>query len=213
MITQRRKPLLYGALAIFVVWVLAYSGYLVAEHYKITSEKVAAYLRSTDLKKLSAADREKALRELSRRMMALSPEDRRKARLDREWATWYHEMTEAEKGKFIEETMPSGFKQMLAAFEQLPQDKRKRAIDDALRNMRKTRDSIDTDDGASPASAGETNRMGELSPDLQKKVVQIGLKSFYSDSSAQTKAELAPVLDEMQRLMENGKLFRNRERP
>lgn len=210
MIAQRRKPLLYAVGALLLVWIVAFVGYSVASYYKVTPEKVAAFLRSTHLNQLSAEARAKALRELSRKMNTLSAEDRRKARLDGEFATWFQEMTEEEKGRFIEETMPSGFKQMLASFEQLPADKRKKAIDDSLRNMRKTREQVESQDGVPGDTGGQTNRMGELSPELQKKVVQIGLKSFYSESSAQTKAELAPVLEEMQRLMESGRLFRNR---
>jgi hypothetical protein len=211
MVAQRRKPILIAGLALALVWALASAGYLVANHFKVTPEKLASYLRSHHLNNLSAADRDKALREAARQLNSLSAEDRRKARLDREWDSWFQNMTEAEKSRFIDETMPSGFKQMLTAFEQLPEEKRKKAVDDALKNMRKTRDAADADsDVPVPKSAGP-NRMGELSPDLQKKVVQIGLKSFYSDSSAQTKAELAPVMEEIQRLMENGKLFRNHQ--
>jgi hypothetical protein len=119
-------------------------------------------------------------------------------------------MTEEEKGTFIEATMPSGFKQMLSSFEQLPEDKRKLAITRAIKDMKKARETTDNPDSTRTNSWRGTNSSAELSEELQQKVVKIGLKSFYSESSAQSKAELAPLLEEMQRTMESGALFRRR---
>lgn len=211
MSNHRRRTLIYAGGGLLGVWLLAGAGYMVAKRMQVTAAKVAAYLRETDLEKLSGEARARALRDLAAKMNALAPEERRKARQAGDWERWFAAMTEEEKGAFIEATMPNGFKQMLTSFEKLPEEKRKRAVEDSLREMRKVRDEVGNAEGGGGPLRGGTNGP-VLSEELQQKMVRIGLKSFYSDSSAQTKAELAPVLEEMQRQMERGSLFRN-QRP
>ena len=206
----RYRPLWIGAALLACAWLLAWGGYKFAQGRRVTTEKVAQYLRSVDLSQLSGDARAEALRELARKMNALSVEDRRRARFAGDWDKWFAAMTEAEKAAFLDATLPSGFKQMLTSFEQLPEDKRRRAVDDALRELKRARATIEKEEPEFILRAGRTNDPPELSEELQQRVVTLGLKSIYSDSSAQTKAELAPLLEEMQRSMESGRLFRGR---
>ncbi len=199
----RSRTILIAAISVLAVWLIAWGGYIIARNSKMTADKVRAYLEETDLRKLSGERRAKALRDLAAKINGLSAEERRKFRGGRTMNSWFEAMSEAEKGDFIEATMPSGFKQMITAFEQLPEDKRKKTVEDAMKRMREARES----DG--PRTSGmDTNQPGQLSEDLQKKVATIGLKSFYSQSSAQSKAELAPLMEEMQKSMESGRMFR-----
>ncbi|HWX20889.1 MAG TPA: hypothetical protein VN578_13400 [Candidatus Binatia bacterium] len=208
MVNPRWRPVIFTVVAVVAIWVVAIAGYALARHAKMTAEKVKAYVESVELSKLSGDTRAKAIRRLEEMLNGLSPEERQKARLERLAWSWLREMSEEEKAGFIEATMPTGFKQMLSAFEQMPDDKRRKAVDDALRRLRDIQNRL-------PGSAGDPNPPGTnagpvLSEDLQAKVRTIGLKAFYTQSSAQTKAELAPVLEELQRVMESGRPFRGR---
>ena len=206
MISQRKRAVVWAAVALVGIWILALGGFWVSDSLKVTTAKVRAYVESVDLNKLSAAARAKALQNLADKINALSLEERQQMRLDRSAYRWFDQMTEEEKGSFIEATMPTGFKQMISAFEEMPEERRRRVIGDALRNMRES-------GGRAPGGQGAmgqgTNGL-PISEELQAKVRTIGLKSFYSQSSAQTKAELAPVLEELQRAMESGRAFRGR---
>jgi hypothetical protein len=207
--THRRRPIWLAVVGLAFGWAIAIGGYVAFNNSRMTAEKLAHYLQSVDLTQLSGQVRAKALRDLARKMNALTVDERRRARLEAEWARWFEAMTEEEKGAFLDATLPSGFKQMLNSFEQLPEEKRRQAIDRAMKDLARERAEIERVEPGRTQPA-DTNRAGELSPELQQRVITLGLKSFYSESSAQTKAELAPLLEEMQHLMESGTLFRGR---
>src|SRR5260221_3867027 len=127
MLTQRWRPVFYALIGVVAIWAVALTGYTIARNSKITAEKVRAYVESNDLSKMSAAERAKALRRLADMLNALSIEERQQARTERLTRDWLAQMTDDEKAAFIEATMPTGFKQMLTAFEQLPEEKRRPA--------------------------------------------------------------------------------------
>ena len=188
-------------LAVAVIWSVALAGYFIAKNAKVTADKVRAYVAAVDLSKLTAADRAEALRKLADMLNRLPIEERREMRMGRTIGDWFVQMTEEEKAAFIEATMPTGFKQMIAAFEELPEEKRKRTVDQAMKRLREQQQQ------GAPDQSNGTNAP-PLSPELEAKVRTIGLKSFYSQSSAQTTAELAPLLEELQRSLESGRPFR-----
>jgi hypothetical protein len=199
----RKRALGIALLAIVAIWVAAVAGYFIAKNAKVTADKVRAYVTAVDLSKLSATERAEALRKLADMLNQLSLEERREMRMGRTVGDWFAQMTEEEKAEFIEATMPTGFKQMIAAFEDLPPERRQRTVDQALQRLRdqQPRNAFEESNGTNAPP---------LSPELEARVRTIGLKSFYSESSAQTKAELAPLLEELQRSMESGRAFRGR---
>ncbi|MBI3876278.1 MAG: hypothetical protein HY300_10050 [Verrucomicrobia bacterium] len=198
MINPRQKPLLYAGVAIVAIWLLAWGGYAFAKSRKITAEKVAAAVNQTDLSQLSADARRKALRKLAAMMNSLPIEERRNARMESDWDKFFATMTEEERVEFIESTLPTGVKQMLASFEELPADRRSRIVRDSIKRLQESQQHLQ--------SQGRQARP-PLSDESQKRITAIGLGAFYSQSSAQTKAEVAPLLEELQRSMESGRFM------
>ena len=199
---QRQRPVVLAMIALVLIWAVAIGGYELAKNARVTPEKLRAYVESVDFSHLSAAERAAAIKKFADMLNALSLEERRSLRLKR--MAWFDQMTEAEKSEFLEATLPTGFKQMLAAFEEMPPEKRQKVVDQAVKQMKEAGEKMAGGGQSTPSGSGGPG----LSPELQEKVTKIGLQSFYSQSSAQTKAELAPLLEEMQRMMESGRMMR-----
>ncbi|HEV2456398.1 MAG TPA: hypothetical protein VGY98_19195 [Verrucomicrobiae bacterium] len=204
---QQRRFLICAVATIVGIWVLAMAGHAYLESLKMTAEKVRAYMESVDLASLSGDARARAIKELEDKLNALSYEERQRLRLQHLVDLWFNEMTEAEKSQFVEATMPTNIKQMIGAFENLPEDKRRRLVDNTLNNLRNAEDRpARRFQNSTNAPAGGTNAP-IISPQLEAQIRSLGLKTFYSQSSAETKAELAPVLEELQHQMQNGRVI------
>ena len=209
----RQLRFLVSAVAAIVgIWVLAMAGHWYFESLKMTADKVRAYVDSVDFAQLTGDARARAIRELEDKLNALSYDERQKLRMEHFIDGWFNQMTEAEKSQFVEATMPTGFKQMINAFQQLPEDKRRRLIDSTMKNLENANDHPRMLGGTNSVPNGTNSvpngtNSAPISPELEAKIRSIGLNTFYSQSSAETKAELAPVLEELQHQMESGRVI------
>lgn len=207
MLAEHKRFLKWVAIGLATIWGIVFVGYKISASYKVTPEKIKHYVETTDLSRLTPAERARALNKLADMINSLQYEERRKVRLREDWKRLFDQMTEQEKNEFIEKTVPVGFKKMIESFEKLPEERRKKVVSDALRRLREAQEALAA---VSPEAMNQRFRTNApvLSPELENKIRMIGLRAFYNESSAQTKAELAPVLEEIQRLMERGDAFR-----
>jgi hypothetical protein len=202
---QRSRPVFIAVVLVVFIALGACAAYVYYQSVAMTPEKLGDYVRSVDLTKLSGGDRSRAIGKLAEKVNALSVEDRRRWRREGSWRSWFTEMTEEERGQFIDATLPVGFKQVINTFEDLPEATRKQSIDEAMKHLQETHQLPMNREPGQAMDAYGTNGPPPLSPQLEKKVLAIGLKTFYSESTAQTKAELAPLLEELQHQMEAGR--------
>ncbi len=203
--SRTNRTLLIAAASLVLVWLLGWAGYVIAQHYKMDADKVMGYANSIDLAKLSGEARAQALRDLEDKVNRLTIEERRKWWKEGSWRHWFDNMTENEKGQYIEATLPTGFKQMLNAFEELPDARRKSIVDDMIKKLKEDHRMQTDREPGSDASATGTNAPVILSADLENRARTIGLKTFYAESSAETKAEVAPFLEELQHDLQSGR--------
>lgn len=198
---NRRRVFGVAGVALVAIWALAWLGHALARQSRVTADTVHRYVASVDFAPLTGDARRRALEKLADQLNQLPFEERRQARLRREWEPWFTHMTEAEKEQFIQATFPVGIKQMISAFERMPEERRRRAIDESLRRLREAQ----TEDAATgrPGSA-RPDPASPISPELEQRIRTLGLKTFIAESSAQTKAEVAPLLEEIQRIVESG---------
>jgi hypothetical protein len=109
--------------------------------------------------------------------------------MNRKLDRFFRSLSPDEQTRFLDLTVPEGFKQMMEALNKMDREKRKLFVERTLKEMEKQEGQ----------EIPEEARERFLEDKNAQKIIDQGLKSFYSEASAETKMDVAPILEQMQR--------------
>ena len=176
-----------AVLLLAVVWLIAGGAIWWAQSRKPTPERLVVYVESHPIEGKSARDRAEVIEKTAKQLNGLSYDERREIRFSRKLDGFFRSLSPDEQSRFLDLTLPEGFKQMMEALNKMEAKDRKVFVERTLAQMRRDEDI--------PEEARERFRDD---PNTQK-IIDQGLKSFYSEASAETKMDVAPILEQMQR--------------
>ena len=194
MLTSRNALLLKAGTVLVVVWGLVWTGLKIARSMTPTPEKIASYVDENPLSEIDDPDeRREVIGRLADMLNQLPAEEigRLAEEGEREEdprRMFFEEMTEEEQRFFMEKRIGKAFDQMMQAFNEMDREERKRIVERTLRDMR--REGGERRDGL--------ERMEETDPEMADRIINEGLRAYYQEANAETKLDLAPVLEQMQ---------------
>lgn len=199
------STIIKAAVALGILWAAVLGIMWVAGYFEITPEKIAAYTEAHPISDIEdPADREAHIRKLADMVNHLEFDERREARERQDPASreMWQNLTPAERALMVELTMGTFFDNMMKAFNKMEPEERKRVAEDTIAQLKK----------GDQMRPGEAEQLEERGVEMFEKVMSEGLRSYYQEASAETKIDFAPVLEEMQTVMQDPRRRWKRER-
>ena len=195
----RRIYIQCGAI-LLVVWLTVWGVRSYAATRQITAERVnqeIARARFEDWSTLesipSGADAKKRdinLRNIAAMVNRLDFQEREKNRANRTGEEFFRKLTNAEKTKFIELTIVESMSRFMESLDAMKPDDRKKFVEQGLKAIR---------EGQTEAEMARADKLGA---DLLDRISQEGMKAYFEKSSADTKLDLAPLMEAMNETMQ-----------
>lgn len=189
--SYRNRLLFKGIAALLLVWGVAYGLMRWAGAAKPTPEKVVAFVEANPLAEITDPEnRKRVIAELADLLNGLEPGEMRELEEragEDPRRNILGEMSTEEQLFFLERRVGRAFQQMMQSFNEMEREERKRIVERSLKRMKEER--------------GGPARLEEADPEIAEKITQAGLKAYYEEANAETKLDLAPLLEEMQRSM------------
>ena len=179
---------LKAALALAAVWIVAGLGLWTLHATRPTPESVTAFLDGSNVATKAGREREKVIGRAASQLNDLTFEQRQTLQKNGSTRRFFTALTKDEQSRFLDATLPADFKQMMEVFNKMDPAKRKEFVARAVDEMKKHA-------GEPPPGMDEA---------LRERIVDQGLKSFYTDADAGTKIDFAPLVEQMQRNLQFG---------
>ncbi|MEI9895891.1 MAG: prepilin-type N-terminal cleavage/methylation domain-containing protein [Chthoniobacter sp.] len=181
-----RLPWIKLVAILLVIWAVVGGVIWWARSVKPTPETVMRYLDAHPIANASAQDRDKALEKVAKDLNQLPYEQRREVRMSRKLDAFFRALPPDDQTRFLDLTLPTGFKQMMDALNKMTPEKRKDFVNKALTDMKKHEGDDVPEDKRNLDANGQ-------------KIIDQGFRSFYSDASAETKMDVAPLIEQLQK--------------
>jgi hypothetical protein len=188
----RNQILVRGLVSLALVWGVVFLIAKVAGSMKPTAEKIQAFQEKNPLSEIEDPEKRKEyiakVADMLNQMEASEVEklnvgDEGDPRRD-----FLTEMSGEEQLFFLERRVGRAFEQMMQSFNEMDREERKKIVERSLRRIRENQ--------------GEGDRNLETGdPEIVEKIAEAGFKAYYSEASAETKIDLAPLMEEMQGVM------------
>ena len=185
-----RLPWLKLVAVLLVIWAVTGGVIYWARSVRPTPETVMRYLDEHPMANAAPEARAKTLEKVAKQLNQLAYEERREVRMSKKLDAFFRALPPNDQARFLDLTLPTGFKQMMDALNKMTPEKRKQFVDKALADMKK--------------------HEGDASPEDQRtldansqKIIDQGFRAFYSDASAETKMDVAPLIEQIQRNLQN----------
>ncbi len=201
--------ILRAVLGLLLVWAVVIGIRHYAGSKRVTAENIERAIEDASFENwsdgipegVSDAERERELLEIAGMFNRLDFSERQRAREQRIGEDMFAKLTDAEKERFVELTIRASMETFMKAVDAMTPAERQKIVDDALAEI---------EDGRTEE---EMQRAREVSEELLARVTEEGMRAYFEKAGADTKLDLAPLMEAMDGVMKglSGNEFPMRE--
>lgn len=181
-----------------LVWVVVFAVRSFAASKKITAESLNREVRELKFEDWSenpgagaaVKEREKEVRRIADMVNRLDFAEREKNRKNRAGEDFFRKLSVKEKNLFIELTIMESMSKFMEALDQMPEEQRKSFVEKGLKEIQEGR------------TTEEMERAREMDESLLTKISEEGMRAYFDKASADTKLDLAPLMEAMNEVMQ-----------
>jgi DNA-directed RNA polymerase specialized sigma24 family protein len=196
----RRDIFIKAALVLLVVWGCVWGIRSYAGARKVTAARLSVAISTARFADWSgehspsdaaeAGRREQQLRKIAALVNGLDFNEREKNRENRSGEAFFRKLTASEKGLFIDLTLVESMGRFMQSLDAMKPEQRKKFVEQGLKEISEGR------------TQEEMAKAEEISSDLLNKITQEGMKAYFEKSNADTKLDLAPLMEAMNEQMQ-----------
>lgn len=196
---RNQRLVIQAVVVLLLVWAAVSGIRMLAGSQRVTAEKLSEAIEEgafddwSDMEVLPANAESKGrfnqITKIADMVNELDFAEREKARDERIGENFFRRLAQPEKERFINLTIEKSMETFMKAIDSLDPEQRRKFVEDGLREI---------EDGRTEE---EMQRTREMSEDLLRRITDEGMKSYFANASADTKIDLAPLMEAMDDVM------------